>query len=54
MEENNQIGLAVAKMAKVVLRKLKKEDPGVLKNMKDYLNTEEHVNCDVPMKSLLG
>jgi hypothetical protein len=39
MEENDQIGSAVTKMAKVVFRKLKKGDPDVLNDIKEYLNT---------------
>lgn len=54
IEENVQINTAVNKMAKMITKKLKKDDPTVLKNLKQYLNTDEHVNCDAPMKSLLG
>lgn len=52
--ENDQIGEAVNKLIKVVTRKLKKSDPELLKEIKDYLNIDEKVNCDGPMKSLLG
>ena len=54
IQENEQIGVAVNKMAKMIIKKLKKEDVNALKDIKQYLNTDQTINCDAAMKSLLG